>query len=137
THANFRIEVTSGIDWLDLSGGADFDGQIVELPELLRALSQGDSMIQLGDGSYGLLPEEWLKRYRLAAGFGKNVDGRLRFSHRHASLLDALLADEPAATFDEGFQRVRREMASFNGIQPAASPKAFKGTLRDYQKEGL
>jgi superfamily II DNA or RNA helicase len=136
-HAGLRLRVTSGIGWLDLSGSADFDGQTVELPELLRALAQGDAMIRLGDGSFGLLPEDWLKRYRLAAGFGKNVDGRLRFSHRHASLLDALLADEPAATFDEGFQRIRREMASFTGIQAAAPPRTFKGTLREYQQEGL
>jgi superfamily II DNA or RNA helicase len=137
SHGSLRMDVTSGVDWFELHGGADFDGQAVELPELLRALARGDHMIELGDGTYGVLPEEWLKRYRLVAGLGKTVDGHLRFTHRHASLLDALLADEPAATFDEGFQRIRREMASFNGIQSATAPGGFKGRLRDYQREGL
>jgi hypothetical protein len=108
--SGFRIDVTSGIDWLELQGGADFEGQSVELPELLRALSRGDGMVTLGDGSYGLLPEQWLKKYQLVAGFGKAVDGRLRFTHRQAGLLDALLATEPEVTFDDAFRRIRREM---------------------------
>jgi len=137
SHGSFRIDVTSGIDWLELQGGADFEGHTVELPELLKALGRGEQMVELGDGSYGLLPEEWLKRYRFIAGFGKSVDGRLRFTHRQASLLDALLANEPEATFDEGFQRIRREMESFAGVQPATPPRTFKGSLRGYQQEGL
>ena len=136
-HGKFRIGVTSGIDWLELEGGADFEGQTVELPELLKALGRGEHMVALDDGSYGLLPEDWLKRYRLIAGFGKTVEGRLRFAHRQASLLDALLANEPEATFDEGFQRIRREMESFSGVKPAVPSRRFKGSLRGYQQEGL
>jgi len=52
-------------------------------------------------------------------------------------LLDALLASEPAATFDTGFLRVREQLASFHGLQPADPAPAFQGTLRDYQREGL
>ncbi len=61
---DFRIEVTSGIDWFELHGGASFDGQEIPLPTLLAALRRGEDLVTLGDGSFGLLPEEWLKEVR-------------------------------------------------------------------------
>jgi superfamily II DNA or RNA helicase len=134
---NFSIQVVSGIDWFDLEGGADFDGQNVELPELLRAAARGENMVRLGDGSFGLLPEEWLERYRRIAGFGKSEDDELRFTRSQAGLLDALLANQPEVTFDEGFQKVRRELETFAGVDAHEAPPTFRGQLRDYQREGL
>ncbi|MDB5350992.1 MAG: helicase, partial [Planctomycetota bacterium] len=65
---DFRIEVTSGIDWFELHGGATFGDQEVPLPTLLAALRRGEDLVPLGDGSFGLLPEEWLKKYVTLAG---------------------------------------------------------------------
>jgi len=61
----------------------------------------------------------------------------IRFSRAQASLLDALLAAEPEATFDEGFARMREELRTFTSVEPVDAPKGFRGTLRDYQREGL
>ena len=133
----FRFEVTSGIDWFELSGHAEFDGERIELPELLKAVARGDSMVRLGDGSFGVLPEEWLKRYRLVSSMGSRENGALRFRTNQASMLDALLASQPEVTFDESFQRIRQELENFGGIQPADPSPGFSGTLRDYQREGL
>ena len=58
-----HVEVSSGIDWFELHGTVDFDGATASLPELLAALRRGESMVRLGDGTYGILPEEWLRRY--------------------------------------------------------------------------
>ena len=37
----FKVEVSSGIDWFDLSGKVDFGGQFVSLPTLLAAMRRG------------------------------------------------------------------------------------------------
>ncbi len=63
--------------------------------------------------------------------------GRTRQRWRQAGLLDALLAAEPEVTFDEGFLRIRREMATFGGVRAAEAAGTFAGQLRDYQREGL
>ena len=52
-------------------------------------------------------------------------------------MLDALLASEPAVTFDANFHRVRQELESFGGVGPADSASTFNGRLREYQREGL
>src|SRR5207253_11466315 len=59
--------VRSGIDWFELHGAVHFGEQRFELPQLLAALQRGDKTVQLDDGSHGILPDEWLRRYLPAA----------------------------------------------------------------------
>jgi hypothetical protein len=132
------FSVSSGIDWFELHGSLDFgDGLQVKLPALLSALRRGESMIALGDGSFGLLPQEWLEKYGLLASLGEVADDHLRFKQTQTGVLDALLAARPEITCDETFARVRQEWQNFRGISPVLEPRGFVGTLRDYQREGL
>jgi superfamily II DNA or RNA helicase len=132
------LSVSSGIDWFELHGSVDFgDGLQAKLPALLSALQRGESMIALGDGSFGLMPEEWLQKYGLLASLGVASGDHLRFKPTQTGVLDALLAARPEITCDETFARVREEWHNFKGIAPLAEPRGFVGTLRDYQREGL
>ena len=133
----FEMNVASGIDWFELRGQADFEGQAVGIPQLLKAMARGEHSVRLDDGTYGMVPEEWLKRYRFVAALGKSADGQLRFERHQAGLLDVLLAEQPEVTFDEGFVRIRREMASFAGVGAIEGATTFTGQLRDYQRDGL
>lgn len=133
----FDLTVSSGLDWFELRGGADFDGICVPLPRLLAALRRGENLVRLDDGSLGLLPEKWLEKYGLLAGTGKEDDDHIRFERNQAGLLDALLATQPEVTFDAGFAQVREELRSFEAVEPAAAPAGFQGTLRPYQRDGL
>lgn len=94
-------------------------------------------MVRLGDGTYGMLPEEWLARVAPLAGMGEAEEGHIRFRRSQAGLLDALLATQPEARFDETFRRLRDELRSFQGVAAADQPAGFVGQLRDYQREGL
>lgn len=131
----FRIR--SGIDWFELSGNADFGGRSVKLPELLSALARGDTTVRLDDGSLGILPEEWLQQYGILAGLGQPAEDHLRFSTAQVSLLDALLATQPAMDVDQRFLELREHLQSFAGVQAADEPRGFQGHLRTYQREGL
>jgi superfamily II DNA or RNA helicase len=135
--SGFKINVTSNIDWFELNGQAEFEGEQLALPELLKALGRGENMVRLQDGSFGLLPEDWLKRYRLMASTATFEAAGVRFHRNQAGLLDALLAAQPEVTFDEGFRTIRRELETFGGIQPGDPSHTFTGTLREYQREGL
>ena len=132
-----RIEVNSGIDWFELHGEVQFGDQVAKLPQLLAALRKGEHLVQLGDGTAGMLPEEWLKKYGVLARMGKEQDDHLRFARSQVGLLDALLAAQPEATFDGVFEKTRQMLRSFDGIVPADAPSSFTGELRPYQKDGL
>ena len=95
-------------------------------------------MIELGDGSMGMLPEEWLKKYGMLVDLGnRREDGHLRFSHvagRHARRAPGRAAGDP------GRRRLREgpaEPAPVRGGRGARLAAGFHGELRPYQCEGL
>ena len=136
----FRFSVSSGVDWFDLEGACDFDGQVVPLPQLLEALHDGKRFVQLGDGSQGLLPEEWLKRIAALVELGEAKGDQIRFRPSQALLLDAFLAERQHAeqvSVDQQFAHVRQQLRSFDGVAPHAQPPGFVGQLRHYQEAGL
>ncbi|HVA62746.1 MAG TPA: SNF2-related protein [Terriglobales bacterium] len=129
--------VSSGIDWFELRGEVDYDGARAQLPALLEALRKGESMVALDDGSFGMLPEEWLRSLGGLAGLGQAEGDHVRFRSSQAGLLDALLALEPQASCDATFARARRQLDRFEGITAPKQPSGFRGQLRDYQRLGL
>ncbi len=133
----FRAELSSGIDWFDLNAEVEFGEARAELPAVLEALRRNEGVVELTDGSFGLLPEELLDKYGLLLKFGKAEEGRVRFSKAQTGLLDVLLAGKPEVKVDEVFARARERMAAFAGIEAASQPEGFRGTLRGYQLEGL
>ncbi|MEE8587362.1 MAG: DEAD/DEAH box helicase, partial [Acidobacteriota bacterium] len=123
--------------WFEVHGGAQFNGQMVALPELLHALKSGQDFVSLDDGTLGVLPQEWLAKYGLLADLGASQEGHLRFARSQVVLLDALLASRPEASFDAVFEQARDRLHRFDGIRPAPQPEGFIGELRGYQREGL
>ena len=133
----FKLALSTGIDWFDLDGGIDYGGQSVSLPDLLSAARRGETMIELGDGSMGMLPEEWLKKYGMLADLGTAENGSLRFNASQAGVLDALLANQTEIQVDTAFEKVRENLRQFEGVIALESPPGFHGELRPYQREGL
>jgi superfamily II DNA or RNA helicase len=134
---DIQFQVQSGIDWFELHANIDFEGSRIGFPELLAALARGDSTVVLDDGSLGILPEEWLRRYGLLAGLGVAEGDHLRFSAVQVGLLDALLSTQPAVDFDQRFLEVRDRLAKFEGVKAVAEGADFHGELRAYQRDGL
>jgi superfamily II DNA or RNA helicase len=133
----FKLAVSTGSDWFDLNATADFGGKAVSLPTLLAALGRGENTVPLDDGTFGMVPEEWLKKYGLLARMGTVEGDAVRFGRGQVGVLDALLASRPEVAFDEQFARARDELNRFQGVAPADPPAGFRGELRGYQREGL
>jgi superfamily II DNA or RNA helicase len=129
--------VTSGIDWFELSGTIDFGGVSAEMPALLEALARGERSVELSDGSVGILPEGFAEQFEPMAALATKHDGRLRYGRIQVALLDALLAGQPRSQVDEAFEKIREELARGERPEAEDEPEGFHGTLRHYQREGL
>jgi superfamily II DNA or RNA helicase len=129
--------VTSGIDWFELSAAIDFGGVTADLPALLEAIAAGSRSVELSDGSLGILPESLAAQIEPMAALAQKHDGRLRYGRIQMALLDALLAGQPQSRVDEAFERIREELARGEKPEAADEPPGFQGTLRHYQREGL
>jgi len=132
-----RMAVRSEMDWFEMDGGVEFDGKVVAFPQLLAALRSGEGYVRLGDGSVGLLPEDWLRRHGLLLAAGEKAGDQLRFRPHQALILDMLLAAEPEAVVDADVETLRRKWRAFDGVAPVDPPRGFKGELRGYQRAGL
>ena len=132
---NLRVE--SGMDWFEVSGEVDFNGDPIELARVLEAIERGDRTIELQDGSRGLLPESWMDTYdSLAKLAHETSDSGLRFLPSQALLVDALLAATPPQ-IDTSFAQLREKLQTFERIEPKKEPRGFSGELRSYQRMGL
>ena len=129
--------VTSGLDWFELSAAIDFGGVTADLPALLEALAKGSRSVELSDGSMGILPESLAAQIEPMAVLAQKHDGRLRYGRIQMALLDALLAGQPQSHVDEAFERIRDELSRGERPEAEDEPEGFQGTLRHYQREGL
>ena len=136
---SMRSEVRSGIDWFELHGTVEFgNGMTAALPKLLEALREGRATVALDDGTEGMVPEDWLRRFVGIAGAGEAQDDHVRFRTAQAALLDAALAAQPAVEMDARFQLARDELAQLRGtLAPLDAAPSFAGQLRDYQRDAL
>ena len=134
---DFNITVTSGTDWFDLHAEAVFDGITASLPQLLAALRSGNHTFVLDDGSCGMLPEAWLKKFAGLHASGELLEDGIRFGRTQALLLDAMLAEQDNVSRDHSFSDFCANLKNFEGIAPASPPESFVGTMRPYQQLGL
>ena len=136
----FSLDVTSGLDWFDLSGGATYADQIVPLPVLLQAVRRKENFVRLDNGSHGMLPTEWMEKFGKFLELAESEGDSLRFGKSQALLLDSLLAEQDHTNriqMDVGFRNFRKRLAAFDGIKPGSEPQTFQGELREYQRDGL
>lgn len=128
--------VKSGIDWFEVDGGADYAGMNVALPELLSAMRNGQKSVRLDDGTYGLLPVEWLANFTVLTELGNVEDGRLCFRMEQAAMVASVLeqrAEEATGHYGEYL----RTLENLSETEAVSAPAGFKATLRPYQAIGL
>jgi len=139
--ASFDIQFESGVDWFGVTGQARFgDDANVPFPRLLRALKQQRRVVELGDGSRGLLPDDWAARFGLLAELASEKpckNDQLRFSARQLGLVELLCAAAPEASGLEALQTLRQTLERFQHVEPRRAPAGFRGELRQYQEAGL
>lgn len=133
---NTHIHVSSGLDWFDAKVEIEFGEQRVGIADIKKALADKRSFVQLGDGTLGILPDEWLKKYSLLFKVGDGRSDKLRLSKYHMSVIDDLYEnrneEEMSFALDEKYERLRE----FKNIPEIAAPANLDPILRPYQLAG-
>lgn len=137
TKPSTRIQLSSGMDWFDAKVELTFGDQQIGIEEIQKALTNKQSFVQLDDGSLGILPDEWIKKYALLFKVGEGNKNQLRLSKYHLSVIDDLYEqrDEEELLFqlDEKYERLRE----FKSIPEVAPPLELESRLRPYQIAGF
>ena len=132
-----RIQISSNTDWFDAKVDILFGDQKVTVAEVKRALANKQQFVQLDDGSLGILPEEWIKRYSLLFRIGEGKAQNLRLSKYHMSVIDELYnernEEELFVQLEEKYDRLR----GFKSIREVEPPSHLEPILRPYQVFGF
>jgi SNF2 family DNA or RNA helicase len=132
-----QIHLSSGMDWFDAKVELTFGEQRIGIAEIQKALTNKQSFVQLNDGTLGILPEEWIKKYALLFKVGEGKNNQLRLSKFHLSVIDDLYEnrDETELSFelDQKYERLR----AFKSIPEVQIPDELLGRLRPYQLSGF
>ena len=132
-----HIHVKSGLDWFDAKVELAFGDQHIGIIDIKKALANKQSFVQLNDGTLGILPDEWIKKYSLLFKVGEGKSNQLRLSKYHLSVIDDLYEkrDEKELSFelDAKYERLRE----FKSIPEIAAPQGLADILRPYQTSGF
>ncbi len=138
--ANINIQVASGLNWFNALVKVRFGRKKASLKQLHKSVKNQSKFVLLGDGTTGLIPEEWL--HKLAdyfnAGQIADDDETIQISkikYRTISeLFDAAMLDEKA---QDEINQYNLRLSDFDAITPAVLPAGLQATLRPYQRQGL
>ncbi|MGB3008240.1 MAG: SNF2-related protein [Chitinophagaceae bacterium] len=131
-----KIFISSNTDWFDAKVDILFGDQQVTVAEVKRALANKQQFVHLNDGTLGILPEEWLKKYSLLFRVGEGKTNSLKLSRYHLGVVDELYEsrdeEELVVQLEEKYEKLRE----FNKIKEIEPSDSLKKILRPYQVAG-
>lgn len=132
-----HIHISSGVDWFDARVDIQFGDQHIGIAAVKQALASKQSFVQLPDGTLGILPEEWLKKYSLLFKVGENKNERLRLSKFHFSVIDELYENRDEQELFIQLEEKYDKLRSFRKIEEIDAPDHLAHILRPYQVSGF
>ena len=131
-----KIFISSNTDWFDAKVDILFGDQQVSVAEVKRALANKQQFVQLNDGTLGILPEEWLKKYSLLFRVGEGKSDTLKLSRYHLSVVDELYETRDEEELVVALEEKYETLKEFNQIKEIEPSDHLKPILRPYQVAG-
>ncbi|TXH21661.1 MAG: helicase SNF2 [Chitinophagaceae bacterium] len=132
-----RIYISSNTDWFDAKVDIMFGEQKVGIAEIKKALANKQQYVELNDGTLGVLPEDWLKKYALLFRVGEGTNNKLKLSKYHKSVIDELyeLKNEEELGFE--LEEKYANLQGFDSIKEIHPSEHLQPILRPYQTAGF
>lgn len=133
-----NIEVTSGLNWFNADVDVRYGRTRASLKQLKKAVVNKSKYVQLDDGTIGMIPEEWLKKFATYFRSADIVDDMLHIPKVNFSaisqLYDEQMLDEQVK---EELLNYQSKLLSIKSIANIPAPEELQATLRPYQLYGL
>lgn len=133
-----NVSLKSDIDWFDIEIDIVFGSQKVNMKELQKSFLRKSNYVTLGDGTLGILPEEWMKKFANYFKTGEVKKNGVQLSNYQFGIIDELYQEmEIKPTFLVDLYNKKKRLQSISEIETVALPKGIKATLREYQHHGF
>jgi SNF2 family DNA or RNA helicase len=108
------------------------------LKHLHKSIRNKSKFVQLDDGTMGIVPDEWIKKFESYFSAGEVVEDLIKIPKINFNAVDELYEDDMLnqETKDQ-LVFYRKALSNFESIKTIAVPLALKAELRPYQHDGL
>jgi hypothetical protein len=135
TPSALRVQIDDGRDWFGLSGSISLDGREVPLAELLAAVRDNRSLVQVGDRQFAKISDAFRRRLQQLGDVVLSDRGALKVPAAAVPAVQELIStDVPLEATARWHQSLRR-LESLADWDPE-KPDSLDAVLRDYQLEG-
>lgn len=131
-----QIFISSHTDWFDAKVNIAFGNQQITVADVKKALANNQQFVQLGDGTLGILPEDWLKKYALLFRVGEGKADSLKLSRYHLGVVDELYANRDQEELELQLEEKYEQLRQFDQIKQIEPPTSLHAVLRPYQVSG-
>ncbi|HSU49829.1 MAG TPA: SNF2-related protein, partial [Segetibacter sp.] len=132
-----KIYISSHTDWFDAKVEIFFGEQKITVADVKKALANKQQFVQLQDGSLGILPEEWIKKYSLLFRIGEGKSEKMKLSRYHFSVIEELYENRDEEELFFQLEERYDKLKEFKNIEPIDAPEHLKPILRPYQESGF
>ncbi len=134
----FTTGLSSGIDWFDMKVDIAFGDQKVDLRKLQKAVVKNSNYVELGDGSLGIIPKQWIEKYKKYFKLGQTKKDHIEISNYNFNIIDELYQDlDHSPDFLKDLHARRERILNLKELKSIRPSKHLKAELRPYQKDGL
>ncbi len=134
---SINVGVSSEIDWFDVKIAVSFGAQILPMSSVKRAVLKQEAYVKLGDGSYGYLPEEWIKKMERYFRYGAVNENSVNISKHHFSLIEELFDEIDDEDLFQEIEEKKNKLIAFESIKDVKKPRGITAKLRAYQAHGF
>ncbi len=132
-----KIYISSQTDWFDAKVEIYFGENKITVADVKKALAQKQQFVPLQDGSLGILPEEWIKKYSLLFRVGEGKSEKIKLSRYHFSVIEELYENRNEEELFFQLEERYDKLKEFNSIEPVEAPNHLQPILRPYQTSGF
>jgi non-specific serine/threonine protein kinase len=127
----FNIGLTSGTDWFDMNLDIAFGEQKVDLKKLQKAIVKNSNYIELADGSLGILPQQWIEKYKKYFKLGQIKKNKIEISNFQFNIIDELYEElENSPDFLKELHEKKKRIANLKKLKEIKPSKHLKAELR-------
>jgi non-specific serine/threonine protein kinase len=134
----WEMRASNSTDWFDVHVRVSFGDQTVELKEVRKAMQNKRNVVVLDDGTFGMLPDEWLSQYSMLLKMGEEQkNGKLRVSKMHYTIIDELSAQINNEEVLEEINLKKERLKNIGDIKEVQPGITVNAKLRPYQLSGF
>ncbi len=132
-----KIYISSHTDWFDAKIDIHFGEQKVTVDDVKKALLNKQQFVQLKDGTLGILPEEWIKKYSLLFRVGDGKTDDIKLSKYHFGVIEELYMQRDDEELVFQLESKYENLKNHYSIEAIAAPEHLTSVLRPYQTSGF